>query len=82
MKENQASVDLALKKIQLEMTQRESVVKLVLARKQLMDNGIALADVDSLLPPPASLKYVSERRRCLVPPVEYQVGQVQSILVE
>ncbi|GMF44452.1 unnamed protein product [Phytophthora fragariaefolia] len=52
MKANQASVDLALKKIQLEMTQRESVVKLVLARKQLLDNGIALADIDSLLPPP------------------------------
>ncbi|KAJ8546740.1 hypothetical protein ON010_g11494 [Phytophthora cinnamomi] len=52
LKENQANVDLALKKVQLEIAQREALVQLVLARKQLFDSGVDTEEVDRLLPPP------------------------------
>ncbi|KAG7386144.1 hypothetical protein PHYPSEUDO_000576 [Phytophthora pseudosyringae] len=39
-KEVQANVDLTLKKVQLDVAQREPVVQLLLARNQLLDNGV------------------------------------------
>ncbi|KAE9043546.1 hypothetical protein PR002_g3284 [Phytophthora rubi] len=53
LKEEQANVDLALKRVQLEAAQRDAVVQLVLARKQLHDNGVSAEEIDRLLPPPA-----------------------------
>ncbi|KAE8888948.1 hypothetical protein PF003_g26923 [Phytophthora fragariae] len=41
LKEEQADVDLALKRVQLEAAQRDAVVQLVLARKQLHSNGVS-----------------------------------------
>ncbi|KAE8912142.1 hypothetical protein PF002_g6772 [Phytophthora fragariae] len=53
LKEEQANVDLALKRVQLEAAQRGAVVQLVLARKQLDDNGVSAEEINRLLPPPA-----------------------------
>ncbi|KAG7381908.1 hypothetical protein PHYPSEUDO_005490 [Phytophthora pseudosyringae] len=49
----QADVELALKRVQLEVAQREAVVQLLLARQKLLDVGVSVAEVDLLLPPSA-----------------------------
>ncbi|KAE8968874.1 hypothetical protein PR001_g27661 [Phytophthora rubi] len=53
LKEDHAEVELALKQVQLQAAQRDALVQVVLARKQLLDSGISVDEVDRLLPPPA-----------------------------
>eukprot|EP00644_Phytophthora_capsici_P017220 jgi/Phyca11/59458/gw1.48.305.1 len=48
--EKEASLDIALKQVQLEAAKRESVVQLLLSRKKLKDNGVSDNEIDTLLP--------------------------------